>query len=209
MRYLIYKITNLINGKYYIGRHATDDVNDNYMGSGIAIRNAIEKYGLKHFVKEIIAEADSREELWKLEKEIVNDSIVKDDKSYNMAYGGKHYLDGLKKYNMNAFIEHQRNAGRIGGKVSIAARDSSWHAKGGAAASRNKASLYKYILTTANGEVFNLDGNSLKAMCREKGWNYDTLIWIRHKNRPVVSGPLKGFRLDQISKPVSKILKGK
>ena len=209
MRYLIYKITNLINGKYYIGRHATDDVNDNYMGSGIAIRNAIEKYGLEHFVKEIIAEADSREELWKLEKEIVNDSVVKDDKSYNMAYGGKHYFDGLKKYNMDAFIEHQRNAGQIGGKVSIAARDSNWHAKGGAAASRNKASLYKYILTTANGEVFNLDGNSLKATCREKGWNYDTLIWIRHKNRPVMSGPLKGFRLDQISKPVSKILKGK
>lgn len=41
MHYTIYKITNQINGKYYIGRHATKDVNDSYMGSGIGIRNAI------------------------------------------------------------------------------------------------------------------------------------------------------------------------
>ena len=34
MYYIIYKITNHINGKYYISRHATKDVNDS-MGSGI------------------------------------------------------------------------------------------------------------------------------------------------------------------------------
>jgi len=96
MRFIVYKITNLINGRYYIGRHATKNVNDSYMGSGIAIRNAIEKYGIENFKKEIIAEAESREELWELEKRIVNETVVSDEKSYNMAYGGKHYLDGLK-----------------------------------------------------------------------------------------------------------------
>lgn len=209
MHFILYKITNLINGKYYIGRHATDNIDDDYMGSGIAIKKAIEKYGLENFVKEVIAEVDSREKLWDLEKEIVNETVVNDPMSYNMAYGGKHYLDGLKKHNIDAFIEHQSQAGKIGGKVSIAMRDKAWHAKGGSIASRKKASLYKYILTTPSGEVFHLDGNSLKSMCKEKGWNYDTLMWTRHKDRPVLSGPLTGFRLDQISKPVSKILKGK
>lgn len=201
MHYIIYKITNTINNKYYIGRHATNNINDSYMGSGKAIKNAIAKYGIENFTKEVIATASSREELWDLEKTIVNESVVKDPLSYNMAYGGRHYLDGLKKYNQPAFIEHQRQAGLRGGKASISDRDSAWHAKGGSSASRKKAALYKYRLTTTSGDVFELDGNSLKAMCKENNWNYDTLIWTRHKNRAVLSGPLKGFRLDQIDNP--------
>ena len=209
MRFVIYKITNLINGKYYIGRHATSKIDDNYMGSGVAIKNAIAKHGIENFKKEILAETHSREELWQLEKEIVNDVIVKDPMSYNMAYGGKHYLDGLKKYDIEAFVKHQSDAGKLGGKAAISTKDSAWHAKGGSVSSRKRAALYKYVLTTSDGVVYNLDGNTLKALCKEKGWNYDTLMWTRHKDRPVMAGPLKGFRLDQVDKPVSKILKGK
>ena len=201
MHYIIYKITNKTNGRYYIGRHATKNLDDGYMGSGKGIKNAIDKYGLEHFTKEIIATAETSQELWQLEKDIVNESIVKDPLSYNMAYGGKHYLDGLSTYDQQAFIEHQRNAGKLGGKASIANRDSAWHAKGGSIASRKKAAMYKYALTTADGKTFQLDGNSLKALCKDNSWNYDTLIWTRHKDRPVLSGPLKGFRLDQVSSP--------
>lgn len=53
-----------------------------------------------------------------------------DPLSYNMAYGGKSYLDGLKRNDHQKFIRHQSEAGRIGGKVSISKRDSAWHAKG-------------------------------------------------------------------------------
>ena len=87
MKYLIYKITNTINGRYYIGRHATNNVNDGYMGSGKAISNAIKKYGEDVFVKEIIAESFSKEDLWELEKIIVNIDVDKDPLSYNMADG--------------------------------------------------------------------------------------------------------------------------
>jgi hypothetical protein len=47
MRYVIYKITNNINGRYYIGRHATKNINDDYMGSGKAIKGMLELWNPK------------------------------------------------------------------------------------------------------------------------------------------------------------------
>ena len=44
MYYFIYRTTNLINGKYYIGQHHTEDLNDGYLGSGRVFIQAIKKY---------------------------------------------------------------------------------------------------------------------------------------------------------------------
>lgn len=55
MGYYIYCITNLINGKTYIGQHKYAQINDNYMGSGKYLWNAIRKYGMCNFIKDVIA----------------------------------------------------------------------------------------------------------------------------------------------------------
>ena len=47
MKHIIYKITNKINDRIYIGAHSTDDINDSYMGSGKAIKAAQRKYGIE------------------------------------------------------------------------------------------------------------------------------------------------------------------
>lgn len=64
----IYKTTNLINGKVYIGQHKSQNLKDNYLGSGKLLRKAINKYGINNFVKEIICICDNKNEL--NEKEI-------------------------------------------------------------------------------------------------------------------------------------------
>jgi group I intron endonuclease len=50
----IYKVTNTINGKIYVGKQTS--TNKNYYGSGKLIKQAIKKYGRENFTKEIIDE---------------------------------------------------------------------------------------------------------------------------------------------------------
>ena len=64
----IYIITNTLDGKIYIGKHSTDDLNDGYLGSGIHIKRAIKKYGKENFTKEILAYTDTKDSLNWLEK---------------------------------------------------------------------------------------------------------------------------------------------
>lgn len=52
--YTIYQITNLVNNKIYVGCHKTNDINDEYMGSGKYLIAAQQKYGMENFKKEIL-----------------------------------------------------------------------------------------------------------------------------------------------------------
>lgn len=73
----------------YIGQHQTDDINDNYMGSGLRIKRAIEKYGVENFEKTVLFECSSAEEMNAKEAEIVNEDFIARDDVYNIELGGK------------------------------------------------------------------------------------------------------------------------
>lgn len=88
MNYLIYKTTNLINEKYYIGCHQTDDLHDGYLGSGKHLKYAIKKYGTENFKFEILYSLSSKAEMFDLERTIVNEDLVKDPMTYNLKIGG-------------------------------------------------------------------------------------------------------------------------
>lgn len=85
MFYTIYKITNKLNGKYYIGKHQTKDLNDGYMGSGKLITRAIKKHGIDNFTKEILFVFDNEDEMNAKEAELV----VVSEETYNLCAGGK------------------------------------------------------------------------------------------------------------------------
>lgn len=89
---IIYKTTNLINGKIYVGKHCQEICPvafDGYLGSGLLISRAIKKYGKEKFERITLEsfstekEAIQREDFW-------IDKFKSYDKNigYNISKGG-------------------------------------------------------------------------------------------------------------------------
>lgn len=88
MYYTVYKTTNVVNGNFYVGVHKTSDLEDGYLGSGLALRRAIDKYGEQHFSKEIIHFGKTEDECYELEELIVDKNFISRKDTYNIALGG-------------------------------------------------------------------------------------------------------------------------
>lgn len=89
MFHLIYRITNDKNGKFYIGSHSTENIYDDYFGSGHRIKQAIKKYGRANFSKQILHVFFDRKSMLKKERELVNETTIIDKNSYNVCLGGQ------------------------------------------------------------------------------------------------------------------------
>lgn len=105
--YIVYKTTNKINNKIYVGVHRTNvDVDDKYIGCGLykspylkksfknyKFHKAVKKYGVENFVRETLFTYEDNEsgkrKAYKKEAEIVNRDFLKRDDVYNMVLGGK------------------------------------------------------------------------------------------------------------------------
>lgn len=85
----VYKITNWYNGKEYIGKHSTYNLDDGYMGCGSHLYYAKRKYGLEYFTKEILSFHNSEQEAYDQEGILVDEKYVNDKMTYNIIIGGK------------------------------------------------------------------------------------------------------------------------
>lgn len=84
----IYKVTNRINKKIYIGQ-TTKSINSDYIGSGPIIIKAIKKYGKENFAKDILEECDSKDILNEREIYWINFYDSTNRKiGYNVSNGG-------------------------------------------------------------------------------------------------------------------------
>mgnify|MGYP000373107906 FL=1 len=99
MFYTVYKITNKLNGKVYIGTHITHRLYDGYMGSGRMIKQAIQESGAENFEKDILYIYDNAQDMYDREAEIVNEAFLSDPNSYNLKRGGGSYRDTYEKRN--------------------------------------------------------------------------------------------------------------
>ena len=84
---IVYKTTNLINNKIYVGQDSKN--NPNYFGSGKYIWSAIKKHGKENFIKEILCECSCKEELDEMEKYWIKELDCKVPNGYNIADGGE------------------------------------------------------------------------------------------------------------------------
>lgn len=89
MKYFVYKTTNTINNKNYLGIHQTENEGDGYLGSGVALKRAVKKYGKENFTREILSYHKSFDELLEVESELVNEEWVTNRNNYNMKTGGQ------------------------------------------------------------------------------------------------------------------------
>lgn len=90
----VYKTTHVVSGMFYYGRHITENINDNYYGSGI---HPLLK-DKKHLTKEIVAVCDTPEEMIQLEREL-HKKYIKDPLCMNNIIGeiGENYYQHSQK----------------------------------------------------------------------------------------------------------------
>lgn len=83
----VYKITNNINSKTYIGQRklSLDKSWRQYMGSGVLLRQAIDKYGSENFSKTFIGYEYTIEDLNELEILYINSQKLINKAEYNIA----------------------------------------------------------------------------------------------------------------------------
>jgi len=92
---IIYKTTNLVNNKIYIGQSVLYD--PLYLGSGKSIKKAVKKYGSNNFIKEVLEECNSKDEMDEREIYWINKLGSRDPKiGYNIAAGGNSPMRGRK-----------------------------------------------------------------------------------------------------------------
>jgi group I intron endonuclease len=204
--FIIYKTTNLINGKIYIGQHCTS-ANDGYLGSGKIINLAIKKYGKRNFMRETIDycngdNVDAKEIYWINELNSQNPEI-----GYNIENGGngkgKHteqwkemirlLLSGEnnpfygKKHSNKTkkYLSSIRKGTRLGEKNTFYGKTHAENSKKLIGASSKQRTKYIYFFISPDGKEYN-NIVHLQDFCNQFNWTQNNLkfvnnMWTKYK----------------------------
>lgn len=118
----IYKTTNLVNNKIYVGK-SEKNFDPNYYGSGVLLLKAIKKYGKQYFKVEIIEECHCIEDLNFREKYWIDYYKRSKFETYNLAEGGTggHTTKFFDKDRIDEY-KKKLSSSRKGRKISFETR---------------------------------------------------------------------------------------
>jgi group I intron endonuclease len=185
----IYKTTNIINNKIYVGKSKFN--NPDYLGSGLKISGAIKKYGKENFSKSIIEECldstvNAREIFWISQLNSNNEAI-----GYNISKGGEggnHYWTTLteeEKTEHNKKISNARTGQLLGPRTKKTKKKQSksfWeHAEKNPEFFKERAlaKCKSYVCVNHNTNIVYRTKN-LKEFCEEQNLNFESM---RHNAR--------------------------
>lgn len=98
----VYISTNMINGKQYVGDHSSNDLNNynttNYLGSGLLIIKAKQKYGKENFKREILEFFSTKQEAFDAQEKYIQLYNTVKPNGYNIsAKGGNQVVGGVSE----------------------------------------------------------------------------------------------------------------
>ena len=115
---IVYKTTNLINGKIYVGQDESN--NDDYIGSGKIIKQAIKKYGIENFKKEVLEHCKTKKQLCNQEKYWIKKLDARNHEiGYNIQPGGEGgylYKEGHVRKEMSPEARNNLRKSKLGKK---------------------------------------------------------------------------------------------
>lgn len=189
----VYKTVNLVNGKIYIGVHETKNPYDDYLGSGIALANAIAKYGRESFKKYILLCAMSKVDSYELESQLIAEYCTKKN-SYNISPGGNgghtgnydnhkgnkwavgtEWTDEMRECRRQLMLGNTWSAGIVQSEITRKRRSASskghkkpesWHIARSARVGK-AAGARRFIVLSPDGVEYEVYG--LKRFCEENG----------------------------------------
>lgn len=150
--FITYKVTCTVTGKYYIGSHKADNINDGYMGSGKFIRDSIAKYGIENHTKEVLGVFETRKESLELEHNLVKEKRATEKEMCLNASSGGYSFDYLNETGKNVYVrtpeQRQNQLERLEkGLETIKWRVDNVPGYREARQERNKEHLYNYRST--------------------------------------------------------------
>ncbi len=153
----------------------TENIYDNYMGSGKGIKNAIKKYGIQNFQKDILEIADEESIAYLLEKKMVDKDFVRRKDTYNYTIGGKGRSKKTLKHRKNMSISA---IGRTHSKEVNKSKGRSGNLNG---------NTRKIIFEDINGIIIDTFEGNFKSKCIEKSYPHPALSKMLRTNSNIKS----------------------
>jgi group I intron endonuclease len=175
---VIYKITNLINNKIYVGKDVQRQ--PSYYCSGIAIKNAIQKYGKDNFVREILEDNLESKEILSIREKYWISKLRSNTKEigYNLTAGG----EGGDTYTNNPNLDKIKEKFKGDGNPMFGRHHSEEtkdiirkKAQGRIAPNKGKFKIFVFIKDNIEIAFINGQHNAI-SYCKENNLPYSVLV---------------------------------